>query len=250
MASEFARPFLLDPVNEEYLAGKRPAPMVGGPGCAPVLTALFLVAGLVFGAVVGERWWEWFQLKAFAQSTQGVVTSRRTTLVTRGPGFYVSYRYDVAGKSHETSQPVPPALHDVIPEGTQVEVRYSTRDPAVAELARDARHGGVTLLIITLLFPIWLLLPSGLLVLFALQFRRRRALLRGQRITGEVVTCTGTPTGAELGVDVTYRFTTPEGETRTERAFLRRKDLTPQTLPAPGTPVVVLYAGRTNFLLL
>jgi hypothetical protein len=50
-------------------------------------------------------------------------------------------------------------------------------------------------------------------------------------------------------IDVTYRFTTPDGRTLTGQQAWQREDLRKARLPKAGTPVRVLWAGEVAIVL-
>jgi hypothetical protein len=113
------------------------------------------------------------------------------------------------------------------------------------------------------------LVVGGLVVIVAGYFvsRRRSAataavqLIReGQVLPGMLVACEGqeqTASEASLGetarayaVTVDHRFTTPMGKEITDTAAHNRRDLRHTELPAPGTPLRVLYLDDQNYALL
>lgn len=73
----------------------------------------------------------------------------------------------------------------------------------------------------------------------------------GEVLDGELLECLGHKRRVPgWWVTARYRFQTPKGDELFGENRYRRDDLKKQRLPAPGTPVAVLYLDEENFRLL
>jgi hypothetical protein len=70
-------------------------------------------------------------------------------------------------------------------------------------------------------------------------------------VRGEVVKCTGNAADDDYYVRLTYRFQSPmSGKTIQQAQRLQRDDMDDESLPAPGTPVIVLYRDDKTYWVL
>jgi hypothetical protein len=74
---------------------------------------------------------------------------------------------------------------------------------------------------------------------------RQRRLRRGRLVSGEVIGATvKNDSDGDCRFTLHYRFTSPEGREVTASADGIRNDLKAETLPQPGTALVVQYADN------
>ena len=75
-----------------------------------------------------------------------------------------------------------------------------------------------------------------------LTVRGQRRLTGGRVLRGEVMTCTGAyDDDRDFQVTLTGHFRTPQGAKVELTRRAQRNDLSPERLPAPGTPVLARY---------
>ena len=82
--------------------------------------------------------------------------------------------------------------------------------------------------------------------------KRRKLAQKGQRLTGEIIACSGyKDSDGDFVVAVRYGFRSPQTGTRIEdRDTQIRKDLKAAPLPPPGTAAHVLYSDDETYMVL
>ena len=82
--------------------------------------------------------------------------------------------------------------------------------------------------------------------------KRRKLARKGQRLTGEIITCSGyKDSDGDFTVALRYGFRSPQTGARIEDKDSQiRKDLKAAPLPPPGTAVHVLYLDDETYMVL
>ena len=248
--------FLLDPDNRSYLEGRRPWYYVGtGPataGCSLIIIFVFPVVGVavLWYLIATELQWRSFRQNAVSVSAR--IVALDTTVVGKDAdgdpveGQTLKYAFEApegeGGRRYERQVPLSDAQFRRLQGRQTVEVIYPRGDPSSSRMLSEvpaAEWGGVEVggLFCCGVLPI--LLP----VLALLSERgRRQQFDRGHVLRGEVVTCAGEyDDDKDFQVTLTCRFRTPRGREVELTRRAERNDLSPDRLPAPGTPVLVRY---------
>jgi hypothetical protein len=113
---------------------------------------------------------------------------------------------------------------------------------------------GLTCVSVLLVLPLTAFFTSRVIR----KVRTKRRLVRdGEVLAGDIVHCTGRTanTGGDDGSDyyqvtVAYRFRSPAGRELRGKDSAWREDLERAPLPAPGTPVLVVYLEDKTYQLL
>jgi hypothetical protein len=232
-------PFLLEPKNRRVLEGK-PRPHTS-ERWLPLFLAPFVAMGLLvaWAAIQEVRLW-----RAFHQDgvdTQGVVTRLWTDRDDQGESFHVAYRYAVEPSVdclHTGNATIDRKRFEVLQRGEGIPIRYLKTNATRSWVIGEESFGGL------LFFAfVWNLLLGLLLRFAAKRPMRLRRLRRGRLCSGELIWATATSdTDGDYCLNIQYRFTSPDGDRVNGAASRIRNDLRNQSLPRPGTPVVVQYA--------
>jgi hypothetical protein len=245
--------FFLDPDNRSRREHTRPWYYVGSGPAAPGCSVALVFGGPLLG--VAMLWYliaaklEW---RSFRQN--GIAVSARIVDVDSDLGQYsdgesvVTYRLRYAfevpegGRRYERQVPLGEGEVRRLQGRQTVDVLYRPGDPSFSRLPREvppAEWTGADLLGLLCCGGLPILVP--LLAVLTERGQRQR-LAGGQVLRGEVVTCTGTyDDDHDFQVTLTCRFRTPRGREVELTRRARRNDLSPERLPAPGTPVLVRY---------
>lgn len=167
----------------------------------------------------------------------------------------VSYIYTVNGVEYSDIKLIPRnnINCDNFPAETLLDGVFIKSNPSQSKITAPISNyewGGMVnayfgLTMITFIFVLGsVYMPIAAIRSFIGTRRYNRLLKNGQRLQGEIVTIKGEKRGTEkkFHVEVVYQVVTPEGKTLTGKQSKQRQHLTTDSLPAPGTPVWVLYA--------
>ncbi|NDJ76174.1 MAG: DUF3592 domain-containing protein [Chloroflexi bacterium] len=237
-----AAPFLMNPAHARWIARQRSSSGRWRRMVLWLTGLLLLVAGVLWGLVLPD-WVTWYRLRQDGMTVNGTLSD----LQDGGDSYFARYHFytsDSADLPFPGEQRVDREAFETLVEGDPVEVTYLPDNPDVSRLAwenpEDARRdrqtivaGGTT--------------GAVLLLLLTNRFQRgSRRLLRG-----EIVSCEGhTDQRQRVNVRLQCRFRTPFGQVHTVQASQVRADLTLDTLPAAGTPVIVEYHHDRAFRVL
>ncbi len=241
--------FLLDPDNEPFALGTSHRLPVGGQGCLLLFFSIFVLAGLFIAGAVVREWAHFAVLSTSYVETQGEVLGREIES-DDGDTYYVTYGFVADDKRRTVKESVGKATYHSVSVGQSLTVRYARRDPDIATI-EPGRLG--ELLAITGFCLVW----NGIVFLFARPLvreilRRRRLSREGQRIAGEVISCSGhRDSDGDFVLDLRFGFRSPQTGVWVEgKDSQLRKDLEGEPLPSSGTPVHVLYLDDEDYLVL
>ncbi len=256
-------PFVLNPDNRPLLdegaptsalASNRNEEMIGA-------TYLILVIGVLLSALMTVLtvldWIDWAALRDAGVPTEATITERRIDDSGESTAYYVSYTYahtpaDGDPRTYHSEERVNSDTYDSAEQGRRVAALYTPEAPERVTI--DIRLEPPWIQIVGMLFSagIFIVVP----VLIIIHDRRHTQVAQRLResssmLPGEVVTCTGNAADDDYHVRLTYRFQSPaSGKTLQQAQRLQRDDLDDERLPAPETPVVVLYRDDTTFQVL
>jgi hypothetical protein len=258
-------PFLLRPENQKFLAGETRR-LPGTPGLVH-----FLIPVLLAAVALGCFWWgrrEWDRVQSFRRNgvtAQATVVGRRvstssgvpdveTGMMSSDDDYLVKYRFEALApggrRAVEREASVSRQDYDRWRPGAVVAVTYDPADPSFSRMQGEGEprpHG----------FPVLagtaLLGGSALLGLFVLAtwWRNRRLTRDGAKLEGRVVSCTRKEQkDGGVTLELEYRFVSPSGRVLVGTATTSRRAGAEPTLPAPESPVVVLYCSDRVYQLL
>lgn len=224
-----------EPRNRAFVEGTRPR--IHGTtlvqwGLTLIFTVLFAVP---FYAQLRETWNEQ-ALRADGRSTTGRIIG----LATSGEHHFVTFRYNVNGRTYEAQNEVVSTGYRNLRTGTDVRVLYVADSSDVARLAESYRAPAVTT------ENRWWVFGFGAIIFFLAafwkEFQSYRYSRLGKLCSGELISVEGRKV-VRIGFVVTfrYKFQSPEGKTVSGEFEMRREDLRDAPLPAAGSPVKVLY---------
>jgi hypothetical protein len=244
--------FLLNRGNRAFVAGhsRRLAP--AGYGCILAFFIPFLLMGLAFFAVGVNGLVQWQQLNSEVVTTRGKFIDRSISTNSKGnTTYYVTFQYGLDNQTYVVEQRVDRAIYDRAEVGGVVDIVYVPDNPSLARVAGTLSNPDDAIMLVFAVFS------NGILWLIALAivkaYRKDRLLEReGQLIGGEVISAKGRyGSKGHYNLTVEYRFRAPDtGEAILDKAKETRNDLRGETLPAPGTPVAVLYRDRKTYKVL
>jgi hypothetical protein len=247
--------WLLSPLNRSFLRGssRRVVIRQWNVRCLLVTAACLLPFVLISGnaaIVSGLKWLAWRQLVGDGKRVQARVLDLWTTAYPFSGNYNVLYEFDVRTvdglSEHRRAGTCSESLYPQLRKGGTVEVIYSASDPSISRIPSEYSPAYfVNNLLLRLLgwgafaaVSFVPLIPIGLAIV-----RRLRLAHRGQLLDGEVIKCKHELTD-ESGLAVftlEYRFTTPRGEILQKTETASWRDLTPESLPEPGTRLRILY---------
>jgi hypothetical protein len=258
-----AEPFVLNPDNRPLLdegtptsalASNRNEEMIGG-------TYLILVIGVLLSGIMAVLavldWMDWGALRDAGVSTEATITGRRIDDSGDNTSYYVSYTYqhipaDGDPRTYQSEERVNSVTYDSAEQGRRVAALYIPDDPERVTI--DVRLEPPWIQTVGMLFSVGLFIVVPLLII---SHDRRRAQVAqrlresSSMVRGEVVKCTGNAADDDYYVRLTYRFQSPaSGKTIQQAQRLQRDDMDDESLPAPGTPVIVLYRDDKTYWVL
>ena len=238
--------FLLNPRNRRALEGdRRPFASETLP---PVFMMLFMVPFVLIGVgFVAYTIYQGYQRVRFANSgvdVRGAVTRLwdHKSYDDSDPTFYVAYEYGLDPSDDKTNtgeSTIDEGTYTTLKNGDPISVRYLKTDPKRSRIPGQGQSlGGI------LLFTVfWNLIVGTMSWILTKMILRQRRLRRGRLVSGEVIGATvKSDSDGDCRFTLHYRFTSPEGRELTASADCIRNDLKGETLPQPGTPLVVQYA--------
>lgn len=254
-ASSRRTPFLLNPKNaalatKELQRTRRRPPRARGWWWLAGL--LLLAVGLAWGWVLPD-WVRYFRLEQNGVSTTGEVIAREAQGAGDDVRYIIRYRFPVESGAREAvdytaEQPLTERAYVLLEEAETVPVTYVDGAPDISRVDDAANPdnrtrdkisviaGGLTVL--------WLL---AMITAFAVGRAARRA--RTSRLRrGQVVACSGTTNSAgDFEIALRYRFRSLKGQMITVDTRKVRNDLDAESLPQPGTPVLVYHRGNKTY---
>ncbi len=249
-------PFLMQPRNQKFLRGEARYPAFPSRSQF-ILVGVFLLVGVVLLVLAATDLITDERLQQAGVTTQGTVIKRRISS-GKNTNYYITYRFKATAQGSEPvfyahEQQVSSASYNSHPEQTSVSVAYLKDDPATSKLTgKDTDDSARN----SMLFfgAIWLTMTIVLLVVTVRPILQDRWLAqRGEIIEGQLVKCSGRMTGGKgsyYKLTADYQFCTPDGRTVFGKQNASRNDLRRSTLPAPNTPVAVLYVDDQHHKLL
>lgn len=228
-----------EPNNAKFVEGVRRR--IQGAGLGELLIAILISA--VFGGFI-------YTSVASSQQTTAILkegvetTARITNLYTttssgrsRTTYYHVAYEYFVDGTRYQSDETVSLTSYNQLEIGMPFNVRYLASNPQQVRFSRN--DPGINIGVV--------LLPSVFIVVMLAgplyrEWQSRRYSQRGQLIDGRLIEANGKRAGRS-GYKVTYeyRFRSPLGVELTGKRGVIRNDMRKQPMPAPESPVKVLY---------
>jgi hypothetical protein len=256
-------PFVLNPDNRPLLdegaptsalASNRNEEMIGA-------TYLILVIGVLLSGIMAVLaildWMDWAALRNTGAVTEATIIGRRIDTSGEGTAYYISYTYqhiptDGDPRDYQSEERVNSVTYDSAEQGRRVAALYTPDDPERVTI--DVRLEPPWIQTVGTLFSVGIFIVVPALVI-AHDQRHTQVAQRlresSSMLPGEVVTCTGNAADDDYYVRLTYRFQSPaSGKTLQQAQRLQRDDMGDESLPAPGTPVVVLYRDDKTFQVL
>jgi hypothetical protein len=232
--------FLLDPKNRRVLEGKRRLFSLD------ILMLPFMVPFVLVGVgMVGYTIYEGYQKTTFERSgvdVEGVVTRLWVEKGSDSDSYHVAYAYGLDPTDDKTNtgqSTVDEAAYKTLQKDGRISVRYLKTDPSRSIIPGQGTSIGL-LLGMTVFWNLVTGVMSWHIRKMAL---RQRRLRRGRQLPGEIIGATVMKdSDGDNRLTLDYRFTSPEGRQITASASRTRHDLSGETVPRPGTPVVVQYA--------
>ena len=233
---------------------------------AIIVVGLFFVAPVIFGTylmISNNIQIATEELPAIGTVLQCTYTPQHSKS-NASMNFLIEYSVNINGKplSQGTADMSGDYLNDrsctEFPPGTTFKIKFDPNHPEVVDIVDDRIAEPAS----ENAFFIFIFLVASGLVLY-LWFRSWRGLIRyivkarqypllrnqGEKRMGEIVACRGRIVervrkgNKVLAVTVRYKFLNPQGIECYGRQSADRKDLGVDTLPKPGTPVIVLYVN-------
>lgn len=215
----------------------------------PTIIAL-LVCLVWIGWIITNAWEERqinTQLEQAGETTEATITELRDDGGALQP-YTMSYRFDYTAPEGETAtataaQPITRTEYERLSIGDTISIRYLPTDTSVARYASDVYNTSLWTCIPFLIVP----LLAGYIFSWYHSLGHWRQLRQlekeGQLLDGTVIACSkGIPLPKDRRqVWLEYRFRTPDGQELHNRGEGSMEDDDP--LPAPGTPIKVLYVN-------
>jgi len=184
-------------------------------------------------------------LPAQAQITNRYTTSGKST------SYHLVFAHQIAGKSYSSTETVSRASYSSHPLATMVQIRYLKEDPSQARLAGPDRDDGDTPFTLVIIIGFWIVAVIYLLLLVNNMLRNRQLTTTGRLIRGVIVGSSLNRTKNGRALTVRYEFQSPQsGKLLHRKENAMRTDLRHKGPPAPGTPVVVIYADDRTYRML
>lgn len=247
MSSMAPEPFVFDPANQAFLNGQstRLRPPNTDPGMK--LLMLVLALALLMSAMTAREWYTMAQIAFYGTAAQAVVTDSRIESAPSESGtstdFRIFYRYSVKDRVYTSNQTVNELLFNQVGLscGTPIDILYSRMSPEISNIAGYPSGSDLFRNLFLLGFTVLLNMGAYAAVSGKIQTARqdRRLAREGQFIQGQVVTCKVEPSDAGSFMTLQYAFQSPQGTPITGEET--REDSRDE-LPAPGTPVTVIFA--------
>lgn len=219
-----------------------------------VLVGLCLLVAGVFWGLVLPDWLAWYRLEQDGVTVNGTISALRAI----DDEYTVFYRFFPLDRDEFEDPPVSgeqatsESVFAGLTEDDPIKVTYWPDDPDVARLPLDNPADDTRDLQTIIAAGL-----TGLMIVFLivgnLQRRGRPRWLGGGRglVRGEVASCSSyRDDDDDFHVKIRYRFRSPSGRTLTGQTSRLRNDLTPETVPAPGTPVAIFYRHDRSFMLM
>jgi hypothetical protein len=256
-------PFVFNPDNRPLLeAGAPPSALVSNRNAELIgATYMILVIGMLLSSLMTVLaildWMDWAALRDSGTQTDATIIGRRIDNSGESTAYYVSYTYvhtpaDGDPRTYRNEERVNRATYDAAEQGQQVAAIYTPDEPArvTIDVHLEPPWPGLVGIAWSVGFFV---VPAVAIIIVARRNMQITERLResSSSIHGEVFACTGTGDDDDYYVRLTYRFQSPtSGKLIQKSQRLQRDDLSDDDLPAPGTPVVVLYRDDQTFQVL
>jgi hypothetical protein len=263
--------FYLEPANVDFQPGTTPVgvklvnqdfvgPLEGG-----VYTLACLPLVLLFGITL-----VYIVVSAIGFASQGVTRDATVTACLLDPpvtrknsSIELTYIYAIQDRSFEDSEIIVNNYIDCddAPVGSTIQIQYMPHEPTQTQVV-DARlqppifdrYGVYCAILIALAgFGFYTFIGIRGMVSYRKARRKARRLRDAVLLDGSLTETTGIThgkSGSLFHVHVTYAFQSPLGVEMVGKQHYLRDDLNGKPLPAPGTPVKVLYTDDTCYLML
>jgi hypothetical protein len=256
-------PFVLNPDNRPLLEEGAPTSALASSSNRTMIQVMsfVLILGVLFTglmlAVAASEWTTWAALRDSGVQTEATITGRHIDDSGDNTSYYVSYTYqhipaDGDPRTYHHEERVNSATYDSAEQGRRVAALYTPDDPERVTIDVRLEQPWFGVVGAGFFLVLFIAVPGAGI------FMERRHAQIAQRLResssmlpGEVVKCTGNAADDDYYVRLTYRFQSPtSGKTIQHAQRLQRNDMGDDSLPAPGTPVVVLYRDDKTFQVL
>lgn len=253
--------FFLHPKNAKFVTEQRKGGFSG-----MLLWMLICIVGLIIAGALVLSGNNTDERRAYLLTNgtkiRGTITELRYSSGRRSTSYYADYRYRVDGQPFTGSTSISSGQYSSTDAGDAIQIVYNRDNPSehiIEGQFSNASAGSGTRTVGFVIGGFALLL----LGLFGYLYSREQALYKnGKLVRGTLTNLGASWYRGNLTMNATFQFTTPDtGKTITKMNSAQRNDMRkrvnminwqvkPETLPYPGSPVVVLYANERNFRLL
>ena len=241
--------FLLDPNHASFAGGKRKRLPPGEDGCLVLFMIPFLLAGILVTAVMVREVREFILLTTHYVETEASYVSRRVDDSGESTQFYVTFSFIAGGRVYTVEHTVRRIVYETV-DDSPFTARYAVSDPRVASIEAPSAGRALGLAAFILAWDTAVVAIAGA---GARRLYKRRSVAReGIWLEGEVVHAETEEDGDDnLVLELVTRFRSIDsGEWIETHDRQVRNDLKSGPLPAPGTPVHVLYRDDRSYLVL
>lgn len=231
--------FLMNPDNRWFLQGKTQRPVL-----RVKYHLLFLFLLILFGlgliAWTTHDWAFWNTLNQSGVPGTGRIVNKHIDGSGEDESHNLTYAYTHNGIAYTHRQSVDEDTYQNAEIGAAVDILYLPGDPDMVSLVENFETP-----FLRTTFCLYWSIAMWVLFIGALVSRSRDSLLarEGQMVRGEVTSSYGS-TGEDdnFHLRIKYAFRSPgNGRFITGTAITQRNDLSENTLPPPGTPLIIVY---------
>lgn len=232
--------FFLNPARRSWVDGKRRASHPYWIWMIVVAVVLLISLGLAVSGVLLST--QESRIYNEGSIVTGVLHKYNYGNYNGDPHYQVYYGYDIDGQSYQNEVKVDQTTYEQLEDSGEVEVYYL---PGVPDQSRIQGQLGIGGLLLVGIVIAGVSLPI-LMLLWFLSRRHTRFYREARVVRGEIMRIMGrSDDDDDYLVEIAYQFRAPDtGETLEGKSSTWRNDLQDKPLPAPGTPVAVLYMGQ------
>jgi hypothetical protein len=242
--------FLTHPRNAPFIYGAstRPAMLSGVTPGQLLILLLVIVCAVGVGSIALRDLAREIIFSRGNTPTTGAVIDRDISRGRRSTSYYVTYAYYDGRTIREQ---VSRSTYERLSPGARVQVRYATANPSIAHIEGN---NGMTWPVVGTLLSLAFVGGGvfGLMRSIASLGNDRRLRQSGRQLAGTLIRAkTHKGSKGAISLEARYSFRSPASGKQIEAKITRpRKDLKDAPLPAPGTPVAVLYVDDECYVVL